>query len=29
MDLSSGGGLTAEVTKKACDTVLAQAKSLL
>jgi hypothetical protein len=29
MDLSSGGGLTAEVTKKACDTVLAQAKSFL
>lgn len=24
-----GGGLTAEVTKKACDTVLAQAKSFL
>ena len=29
MDLSSGGGLTADVTKKACDTVLAQAKSFL
>jgi hypothetical protein len=29
MDLSKGGGLTAEVTKKACDTVLAQAKSFL
>lgn len=28
MDLS-GGGLKAEVTKRACDTVLAQAKSLL
>ncbi|HEX8787565.1 MAG TPA: DUF2501 domain-containing protein [Telluria sp.] len=25
----SGGGLKAEVTKRACDTVLAQAKSLL
>jgi hypothetical protein len=29
LDLGSGGGLTAEVTKKACDTVLAQAKSFL
>jgi hypothetical protein len=29
MDLSKGGGLTADVTKKACDTVLAQAKSFL
>jgi hypothetical protein len=29
MDLSSGGGLTADVAKKACDTVLAQAKSFL
>ncbi|HBZ08215.1 MAG TPA: hypothetical protein DEP03_18255 [Massilia sp.] len=27
--LNLGGGLTAEVTKKACDTVLAQAKSFL
>jgi hypothetical protein len=29
MDLSSGGGLTADVTKKACDVVLAQGKSFL
>jgi hypothetical protein len=29
MDLSKGGGLTADVTKQACDTVLAQAKSFL
>lgn len=29
MDLSKGGGLTADVTKKACDTILAQAKSFL
>jgi hypothetical protein len=29
MDLSSGGGLTADVTKKACETVLTQAKSFL
>jgi hypothetical protein len=29
MDLSKGGGLSADVTKKACDTVLAQAKSFL
>lgn len=29
LDLGSGGGLTAGVTKKACDTVLAQAKSFL
>ncbi len=27
--LNLGGGLTAEVTKKACDTVLAQAESFL
>jgi hypothetical protein len=29
MDLSSGGGMKAEVTKKACETVLSQAKSFL
>ncbi len=29
MDLSKGGGLTADVTKKACDVVLAQGKSFL
>jgi hypothetical protein len=29
MDLSSGGGLSADVSKKACDVVLAQAKSFL
>jgi len=29
MDLSGGGGLKAEITKKACDTILAQAKSFL
>jgi hypothetical protein len=29
MDLSSGGGLTADITKKACETVLTQAKSFL
>jgi hypothetical protein len=29
MDLSKGGGLGADITKKACDTVLAQAKSFL
>jgi hypothetical protein len=29
MDLSGGGGLTADVTKKACDVVLAQGKSFL
>jgi hypothetical protein len=29
MDLSSGGGLTADLTKKACETVLTQAKSFL
>jgi hypothetical protein len=29
MDFSKGGGLTADVTRKACDTVLAQAKSFL
>jgi hypothetical protein len=28
MDLS-GGGLKAEITRKACDTILAQAKSFL
>jgi len=29
MDLSAGGGLKAQVTKKVCDTVLGQAKSFL
>jgi hypothetical protein len=29
MDLSGGGGLTADITRKACDTVLAQARSFL
>lgn len=29
MDLSSGGGLGADVTRKACDTILTQAKSFL
>jgi hypothetical protein len=29
MDLSGGGDLTADIKKKACDTVLAQAKSFL